>query len=936
MRMYEFKEDDAYRFAQQIGQKVFKRGDELHFDSCPQCHGGKNHDKKTFAINLKSGLCKCQRASCGYQGNMITLARDFDFSLGNETDEYYMPKKRYRKLKTPDVPIVPKEPAVRYLESRGIDAETAKKYEITTQKDHDNILVFPFFDENGQMQFVKYRKTDFDKEKDKNKEWCEANCKPILFGMKQCEDFTMLVVTEGQCFNGDAEIMTPDGWCRLENYKGDKVLQVNEDMSAKFVKPKAYIVKRHQGKMIDVEIGGNYFTSTTDDHNLVFIMNSGKVIKKMAGEKISTAYHIPTAIKFDGGESGWTNDEIALFLAISADGTLDFRKNTYRNKGKTNIYARFGLTKERKVKRLRSILDNLGYEYSDNILGNQCGEYHSICFGVPDKFNSKYLPWWFVTNTTIEQKRFIIDEMVWWDGNHVSNRNQFEYMSIYKHNADVIQAIASTCGYMSTIMTKKSGGNGNFKQGFVYKVSVLLGKNNVSTQQFEKHKKIYDVDKTVYCVTVDSGMILVRQNNRISVSGNCDSLAVASCGIKNAVSVPTGANGFTWVSYCYDWVSQFEEIIIFGDHENGHITLVEDINRRFPNKVKHVREEDYLDCKDANELLMKHGKDAVIKAVENAVPIPVKSVKNLSDVERVDINKVRKLKTGIKELDITLGGGLPFGMVTLVTGKRNTGKSCFASQLMVNAVNQGYTTFAYSGELPNHMYKSWFDFQVAGSNHIIENQDDFGIPQRFIKNQNMTLIENWYHEKAYIYDNSIVESDETEDLLKTIELAIRQNGVEVILIDNLMTAMYLDEEKGSDKYDKQGRFVRKLTRLALNYEVLIILVAHVRKNSFGGDANDEVSGSADITNLAGYVLSYSRGTEQDIEKGIIEESQRFLKLSKNRLTGKLMMGGLKLDYDEKSKRIYAERDGLNRNFIWEDGELSYFNSLDDSDNPFMT
>ena len=614
MRMYEFKEDDAYRFAKQIGQKVFKRGDELHFDSCPQCHGGKNHDKKTFAINLKSGMCKCQRASCGYQGNMITLARDFDFSLGNETDEYYMPKKRYRKLKTPDVPIVPKEPAVRYLESRGIDAEIAKKYEITTQKDHDNILVFPFFDENGQMQFVKYRKTDFDKEKDKNKEWCEANCKPILFGMKQCEDFTRLVCTEGQL----------------------------------------------------------------------------------------------------------------------------------------------------------------------------------------------------------------------------------------------------------------------------------------------------------------------------------DSLALASCGIKNAVSVPTGANGFTWVSYCYDWVLQFEEIVIFGDHEKGHITLVEDINRRFPNKVKRVREEDYMDCKDANELLMKHGRDAVIKAVENAVSIPVKSVKDLSDVERVDINKVRKLKTGIKELDITLGGGLPFGMVTLVTGKRNTGKSCFASQLMVNAVNQGYTTFAYSGEMPNHMYKSWFDFQVAGSNHIIENQDDFGIPQRFIKNQNMILIENWYHEKAYIYDNSIVESDEAEDLLKTIELAIRQNGVEVILIDNLMTAMYLDEEKGSDKYDKQGRFVRKLTRLALNYEVLIILVAHVRKNAFGGDANDEVSGSADITNLAGYVLSYARGTEQDIEKGIIDEDQRFLKLSKNRLTGKLIMDGLKLDYDEKSKRIYAEHDGLNRNFIWEDGESSYFNNLSDTDNPFMT
>ena len=49
------------------------------------------------------------------------------------------------------------------------------------------------------MQFVKYRKTDFDREKDKNKEWCEANCKPILFGMAQCNDkFDRLIITEGQ------------------------------------------------------------------------------------------------------------------------------------------------------------------------------------------------------------------------------------------------------------------------------------------------------------------------------------------------------------------------------------------------------------------------------------------------------------------------------------------------------------------------------------------------------------------------------------------------------------------------------------------------------------------------------------------------------------------------------------------------------------------
>ena len=77
-----------------------------------------------------------------------------------------------------------------------------------------------------------------------------------------------------------------------------------------------------------------------------------------------------------------------------------------------------------------------------------------------------------------------------------------------------------------------------------------------------------------------------------------DSLSVSNCGIDNAVSVPTGAKGFTWVPYCYDWiVNNFETIIVFGDYEKGQISLLEEISKRFRKKlvVKHVRENDYKD-----------------------------------------------------------------------------------------------------------------------------------------------------------------------------------------------------------------------------------------------------------------------------------------------------------------------------------------------------
>ena len=123
------------------------------------------------------------------------MARDFNFSLGTEFDNYYYNRKQYKKL--PTKPIQSKDEAVKYMASRGISEEITKKYEITVQKDEKSILVFPFKDENGELQFIKYRNINPDRKG--SKEWCEANCKPILFGMAQCNpENKTLVITEGQ------------------------------------------------------------------------------------------------------------------------------------------------------------------------------------------------------------------------------------------------------------------------------------------------------------------------------------------------------------------------------------------------------------------------------------------------------------------------------------------------------------------------------------------------------------------------------------------------------------------------------------------------------------------------------------------------------------------------------------------------------------------
>lgn len=116
-----------------------------------------------------------------------------DYKLFDDTD------RQYRKL--PQKQVETKPAAIEYLKSRGIGEEVAKRYYITTQKENENVLVFPFYDENAQLVFVKYRNTKYNGTG--NKEWSEKGCKPILFGMAQCRGFDRLVITEGQIDSPD-------------------------------------------------------------------------------------------------------------------------------------------------------------------------------------------------------------------------------------------------------------------------------------------------------------------------------------------------------------------------------------------------------------------------------------------------------------------------------------------------------------------------------------------------------------------------------------------------------------------------------------------------------------------------------------------------------------------------------------------------------------
>lgn len=396
------------------------------------------------------------------------------------------------------------------------------------------------------------------------------------------------------------------------------------------------------------------------------------------------------------------------------------------------------------------------------------------------------------------------------------------------------------------------------------------------------------------CMPILFGMNHCGEGGRLVVTeGQIDSLTLAECGIDNAVSVPIGMNGFTWVPHCWNWLQKFSEIVIFGDCENGQVSLAAEMKVKFPKITRIVRIEDYQGYKDANDLFRAAGKDAVVKAVEQSEYITSTRLKEMAEVKAVNIEKQPCISTGIKEVDRILTGGFHYGGVVILTGKRGDGKSTMASQFIADALGQGHNCMIYSGEMPNVFVKNWLDRQLIG--------------KAVLTNTEIDRCNAWYRGRLFVYDDADLteDDDETEALVEIMEEAILQKNCELLLIDNLMTAMEESAPTNEALYRKQSEFVGKMAKMARRLNVIILLIAHPRKTFTNYVSNDDVSGSADITNKASVVMTYSRVIHDKEEP---DPTERKLEIIKNRLTGKL--GDVHVYYSEDSKRIV----GPDRNF----------------------
>lgn len=205
-----------------------------------------------------------------------------------------------------------------------------------------------------------------------------------------------------------------------------------------------------------------------------------------------------------------------------------------------------------------------------------------------------------------------------------------------------------------------------------------------------KYRPSHKIDKQkgenkCWCQTGSDTKPLLFNMNRINTTrplliteGEIDCLAVIEAGWSNAVSVPFGSQNFGWIEENYEWLEQFNEIIICADNDEAGVKMRKECVPRLgswrtkyidiPKTVQDPNDiERQIPVKDMNEVLYYLGKSAVIELINNASDPGVPSVIDVSEVTDLDIEEMDGIETGIKELDTEMMK-LFYGTLTVVSG----------------------------------------------------------------------------------------------------------------------------------------------------------------------------------------------------------------------------------------------------------------------------
>jgi twinkle protein len=228
---------------------------------------------------------------------------------------------------------------------------------------------------------------------------------------------------------------------------------------------------------------------------------------------------------------------------------------------------------------------------------------------------------------------------------------------------------------------------------------------NIKYRDFDKNFRMAGgAERVLY------GLDDIQGDTLIWVEGEPDKLAVEVAGHVSCVSVPDGAPSPNTKDYQakFDYLASAEAIlapirkhIIAVDDDLPGEKLAEELIRRLgPERCWRVQWPS--GCKDANDVLMRDGPEALAECIHNAQPYPIAGIVRVRDLnDALTTLYAEGLPSGLSPGWGSLGRLYTVrpGELTVVTGIPGHGKSTLLSAMLINlAIQQGWTFAVCSPE----------------------------------------------------------------------------------------------------------------------------------------------------------------------------------------------------------------------------------------------
>ena len=320
----------------------------------------------------------------------------------------------------------------------------------------------------------------------------------------------------GGCVDGETEYLSPEGWRKIKDYSGGLVGQVDEQMKLSFVKPERYIqtysedvysiLQKHSLSMV---LSGN--------HNVYYRTSKGNYKKKSLAEILEQnaltkqGFHaeIPRFFTFDfaGGTKKYSDPMIRLLVAHCADGTV-IEDNP---ESECRFNCRISVKRSRKIERLRWILNECGIDFKERVNSDGFTRFYYKLDNTSKLLSEHF------ANPDKETAELLSEEVMLWDG----SEKYVEYRTTRKADADFMQFIFSAVtGYPWSLITRDKGEPGRSVCYLVRKIrskfaSPFRTKDPANDNTIQKLPS-----QAVYCFTVPTGLLLLRRDNKVFVTGN--------------------------------------------------------------------------------------------------------------------------------------------------------------------------------------------------------------------------------------------------------------------------------------------------------------------------------------------------------------------------------------------------------------------------------